>query len=137
MVLASSQASSSPFLLHYISVIYAPLILACPYVFIPLIERKKELHFCNSLFLWCHQHCLRFYINVNINDIHIIMWWIISFAPLISYGIMGILHRTFLALIPLADSQSSLYNAKLAIIRHNYHVIVVKTFCIYLTNPNI
>ena len=53
MVLASSQASSSPFLLYYISVIYAPLILACPYVFIPLIERKKSyisvtLFFCGA-----------------------------------------------------------------------------------------
>ncbi len=36
--------------------------------------------------------------------------WIISFAPLISYGIMGILHKTFLTLIPLAESQSSLYD---------------------------
>ena len=50
MVLASSQASSSPFLLHYISVIYAPLILACPYVFIPLIERKKESYISVTLF---------------------------------------------------------------------------------------
>ena len=50
MVLASSQASSSPFLLHYISVINAPLILACPYVFIPLIERKKESYI--SVTLW-------------------------------------------------------------------------------------
>lgn len=39
---------------------------------------------------------------------------IISFAPLISYSIMDILHKTFLVLIPLADSQSSLDNAKLA-----------------------
>ena len=83
--------------------------------------------------LWCHQHCLRFYIGVNINVIHVIMWWTISFAPLISYGIMGILHRTFLALIPIADSQSSLYNAKLAIIWHSYNDLIVKAPLIYLT----
>lgn len=59
--------------------------------------------------------------------------WIISFAPLISYGIMGILHKTFITLIPLADSQSSLYNVKLAIIQHNYNDIIVKATFIYLT----
>lgn len=55
------------------------------------------------------------------------MWWVISFAPLISYVIMGIMHRTFLAHIPLADSQSSLYDAKLAIIRYSYNALIVKT----------
>ena len=59
--------------------------------------------------------------------------WIISLAPLISYDIMGILHKTFLALIPLADSQSSLYIAKLAIIRHSYNALIVKAPFIYLT----
>ncbi len=37
---------------------------------------------------------------------------------------MGILHRMILAFIPLADSQSPLYNAKLAIIRHIYNAII-------------
>lgn len=40
---------------------------------------------------------------------------------------MGILHRTFLVLIPLTDSQSSLYNAKLAIIQHSFNALIVKT----------
>ena len=40
---------------------------------------------------------------------------------------MGILHKTILVLIPLADSQSSLYNAKLAIIRHSFNALFVKT----------
>lgn len=52
------------------------------------------------------------YSRVSISYIRSILRWIISFAPLISYGIMGILHRTFLALIPLADSQSPLYWCK-------------------------
>lgn len=50
---------------------------------------------------------------------------IVSFAPLISYGIMGILHRTFLALMPLADSQSPLYNTKLVIFLRNCNALVV------------
>lgn len=82
--------------------------------------------------MWCHQHCLYLYIGVIINDIHAIMWWIISSAPLISYGIMGILHKTFITLIPLADSQSSLYNAKLAIIRHSCNALIVKASFIYV-----
>ena len=57
-------------------------------------------------------------------------------CPLISYGIMGILHMAFLALIPLADSQSPLYNARLAIIRCDYSVLIVKTPFINLTKKN-
>ncbi len=49
------------------------------------------------------------------------MWWTISFAPLISYAIMGILHKTFLVLIPVADSQSPLNTVKLI----NYDVIMI------------
>lgn len=37
------------------------------------------------------------------------MLWIISFAPLISYRIIGILHKWIVALMPLADSQIPLY----------------------------
>lgn len=46
---------------------------------------------------------------------------------------MSILHMAFLALIPLTDSQSPLYNARLAIIRHDYSVLIVKTPFINLT----
>ncbi|RLT75396.1 hypothetical protein D7V95_14035 [bacterium J10(2018)] len=60
-----------------------------------------------------------------INYMRQIQRWIISLAPLISYSIMGILHKAISALIPLADSQSSLYNAKLAIIQHNCNAIIV------------
>ena len=77
--------------------------------------------------LWCHQHCLDLCIGMIINYIHSMPWWIMSFAPLISYGIMGFLHRTILALIPLADSQSPLYVAKLIIFRENRNAIIVKT----------
>ena len=55
------------------------------------------------------------------------MLWIIAFAPLISYGIMGILHKVIIALMPLADSQSPLYDAKLAIILCNHNIVIVNT----------
>lgn len=84
-------------------------------------ERKTANSLRISGLLWCHQHCLYLYSCVIISYIHVAMWRVISFAPLISYGILGILHRAILALIPLADSQSPLSNAKLAIIRHNYN----------------
>ncbi len=58
---------------------------------------------------WCHQYCLYLYSCMVINYIHSISRWIISSAPLISYGIMGILHIEIYVLIPLADSQSSLF----------------------------
>lgn len=65
---------------------------------------------------WCHKHCLQLCIGMIASEIHVAMRWIISFAPLISYGIMGILHKVIIALMPLADSQSFLYNTKLVII---------------------
>lgn len=42
---------------------------------------------------------------------------IISFAPLISCVIIGVLHKVIIALMPLANSQSPLYNVKLTIFR--------------------
>ena len=103
-------------------------------------ERCRWKKTANSLRIsglsWCHQYCLHLYSCVFINYIHSLLRWIISFAPLISYGIMGILHKTFLTLIPLADSQSSLYIAKLAIIRYSCNALIVKASFIYLTKWN-
>lgn len=90
-------------------------------------EKKTANSLRISDLLWCHQHCLYLCSCVAISHIHSMLRWIISFAPLISYGILGISHRTFLALIPLADSQRSLYDAKLAIILCNHNIVIVNT----------